>query len=318
MKVLVTGAAGMIGSHLCEALLARGEEVVGLDDFNDFYDPLRKRANVSGFRGHARCRFVEADVRDARAVRELVASERPEAIAHLAAYANVRYSIGRAPLYVAVNFVGSVNLLEAARETDLGNFVFASTSSVYGDSDRLPFEESDPCNRPLAPYPATKKAVEVIGHTYHRLHGLPFTALRIFSVYGPRARPDMMPYMLTDGIARGEEVVLFDGGRMKRDWTYVDDVVRGVVAALERPLGYEVINLGRGEPVRMADFASKIEELVGKKALLQTPPAPPSEVRVNFASIAKARRLLDYDPRTSVDQGLARLWDWYGREVAEG
>ncbi|MDP6978817.1 MAG: NAD-dependent epimerase/dehydratase family protein [Myxococcota bacterium] len=316
MKVLVTGAAGFIGSNLCDTLLARGDEVVAVDNFNDFYDPARKRANITGLAGHAGCTLVEADITDAAGMEELVANHRPEAIAHLAAYGNVRYSIGRAPLYTDVNITGSINLLEAARKHDCDRFVFASTSSAYGKTEQLPFEENDPCNHPLAPYPASKKAVEVLGHTYTNLHDTNFTAVRFFSVYGPRGRPDMMPFMVTDRIYRGEEITLFDGGSMKRDWTYIDDIVAGVIAALETPLGYEIINLGRGEPVLMSDFVTTVEELVGKKAILDTPEAPASEPKITFANVDKARRLLGYDPQTRVADGLARLWAWYRDEVA--
>ncbi len=316
MKVLVTGAAGFIGSNLCDTLLARGDEVVAVDNFNDFYDPARKRANAAGLANHTGCTLVEADITNASRMEELVAEHRPEAIAHLAAYGNVRYSIGRAPLYTEVNITGSINLLEAARKHDCNRFVFASTSSAYGKTEQLPFEEGDPCNHPLAPYPASKKAVEVLGYTYTNLHDMNFTAVRFFSVYGPRGRPDMMPFMVTDRIYRGEEITLFDGGSMKRDWTYIDDIVAGVIAALETPLGYEIINLGRGEPVLMSDFVTTVEELVGKKAILDTPEAPASEPKITFANVDKARRLLGYDPKTRVTDGLARLWAWYRDEVA--
>ncbi len=316
LKILVTGAAGFIGSHLAETLLGRGDEVIALDNFNDYYSPARKRANVAPFRDHARLIFYEADIRDADRMQQIVAAHQPDVIAHIAAMGNVRYSIGRASLYTDVNLRGTVNLLEAARCGDVSHFVFASTSSVYGKTDRIPFEESDPCNHPLAPYPATKKAGEVMGYTYHNLHRLNFTALRFFSVYGPRGRPDMMPFMVMHRTVNDQEILLFDAGQMKRDWTYIDDIVAGVIAAIDRPLGYEIINLGRGEPVLMADFVEIIERLVGKPAILSTPPAPPSEPKINFADISKARRLLDYDPRTAVADGLARMWDWYRREIA--
>ena len=236
---------------------------------------------------------------------------RPNAIAHLAAMANVRYSIGRAPLYNQVNITGSVNLLEAAKQQETGNFVFASTSSIYGKTPNVPFVEDDACNLPLSAYPASKKAIELLGYTYHNLHGMNFTAVRFFSVYGPRARPDMMPFMVTDRIARGETVTLFDAGDMKRDWTFVDDIVSGVDLALRKPLGYEIVNLGRGEPVLMRDFVTIVEELVGKEAILDTPPAPPSEPKITFANINKARRLLGYDPQIPVREGLEKLWAWY-------
>ncbi len=315
MPILVTGAAGFIGSHLAETLLHRGESVVAIDNFNDYYDPARKRANVAGFKDHPNLHFYEEDLRNATAIEQIFATHRPRAVAHLGAYGGVRYSIGRAKLYTEVNIVGTINLLETARQTGLDVFVFASTSSVYGHTEQLPFIEIDPCNLPLAPYPASKKTGEVMGYTYHNLHQMNFTALRFFSVYGPRGRPDMMPFMVTDRIVKGEEIKLFDAGQMKRDWTYVDDIVSGVIAALERPLGYEIINLGRGEPVLMADFVNIVEDLVGKSAVLSTPPAPPSEPKITYANIDKARRLLDYHPQTVVVDGLTELWRWYQAEV---
>lgn len=314
MRVLVTGGAGFIGSHTVDALIDRGDEVVAVDNLNDYYDPRRKRANVVHLADHPRFRLVEADVRDAEAMAQLF-DPKFDTVIHLAAMANVRYSIGRALLYYDVNVQGTLNLLELAVQHQVGNFVYASTSSVYGRTQRLPFVETDPCNRPLAPYPASKKACEVLGYSYSNLHGLNFTAVRFFSVYGPRGRPDMMPYMVTDRIVRGETITLFDAGRMQRDWTYVKDIVAGVLAAVDRPLGYELINLGRGEPVWMDAFVQLVEELVGKKALLSTPPAPPSEPPVTFANIDKARRLLDYNPMTSVDEGMQRLWEWYRAAV---
>ncbi len=315
MSILVTGAAGFIGSNLTETLLNCGEQVVAIDNFNDYYDPARKRANVAPFKNHPNLSLYEQDFCNAEAIGQIFAEHKPRAIAHLGAYGGVRYSIGRAQLYTQVNFVGTVNLLEAARLNKTGIFVFASTSSVYGHTEQIPFIETDPCNRPLAPYPASKKAVEVMGHTYHNLHDMNFTALRFFSVYGPKGRPDMMPFMVTDRIVKGEEIKLFDAGQMYRDWTYVADIVSGICAALERPLGYEIINLGRGEPVLMADFVNIIEELAGKEAVLSTPPAPASEPKITNANITKARRLLDYNPQTPVLDGLTRLWEWYQGEM---
>ncbi len=316
--MVVTGAAGFIGSHLVERLLGRGDTVIGIDNFNDYYDPARKRANVRGLVGHERCTLHEADLCDEAAIERIIGGARPRSIAHLGAYGGVRYSIGRAKLYTQANIVGTVNVLEAAREAEVETFVFASTSSVYGHTTRLPFVESDPCNEPLAPYPASKKACEVLGYTYHNLHGMNFTAVRFFSVYGPRGRPDMMPFMSMHRIVRDEAITLYDGGELKRDWTYVDDIVSGVVSAMDRPVGYQVVNLGRGEPVVMSDFIEIIEKLTGRRAKLHTPPAPASEPRETFANIDKARRLLDYHPATSVEQGLTKMWAWYQREVTEG
>lgn len=315
MSILVTGAAGFIGSTLTETLLARGQHVVALDNFNDYYAPARKRANIVPFQDHPNLQFYEQDFCDKAAIQQIFARHQPTAVAHIGAYGGVRYSIGRADLYTQVNIAGTVNLLEAARQHQTEIFVFASTSSVYGHTDQIPFIESDPCNYPLAPYPASKKACELMGYTYFNLHQLNFTALRFFSVYGPRGRPDMMPFMVTERVVNDQEIKLFDAGQLYRDWTYVADIVEGIIAALERPLGYEIINLGRGEPVLMADFVNVIETLVGKKAILSTPPAPPSEPKYTRASIDKAQRLLDYNPGTPVAEGLAKLWSWYQAEV---
>ncbi len=315
MNILITGAAGFIGSHVAEVLLARGDEVTGLDNFNDYYDPARKRANVALLTPNPRFTLHEADVRDAERMECMCAESHFDAVVHLAAMANVRYSIERAPLYVDVNVRGTVNLLEAARKAGVPHFVFASTSSVYGRTGLLPFREDDALGRPLAPYPATKIAGEVMGHAYHSLFDLSFAAVRFFSVYGPRGRPDMMPYIITDCVFHDREFTLYEAGEMYRDWTYITDIVSGVVAAVDRPLGYQVINLGHGEPVRMADFVELIEELVGKKARMTTPPAPPSEPPITYADITKARDLLDYDPTTSVADGMHRFWEWYQAKI---
>ena len=312
--VLITGAAGLIGSHLCQVRLAMGDHVIGIDNFNDYYSPQQKRANVAEFEDHENFTLCEIDIRDTDTVNQVFATQKPKAVAHLAAMANVRYSIGRTPLYSDVNITGSVNLLEAAHQNGTEVFTFASTSSIYGKTQQLPFVETDACNMPLSAYPASKKAIELMGYTYHNLHGMNFTAMRFFSVYGPRARPDMMPFMVTDRIARGDTITLFDAGDMKRDWTFVDDIVSGVSAAMDTPLGYEVINIGRGEPVLMKDFVTIVEELVGKKAILETPPAPASEPKITFANIDKARELLNYSPQTSVEDGLAKLWAWYQKQ----
>jgi UDP-glucuronate 4-epimerase len=315
MNILVTGAAGFIGSHVAEALLTRGDTVVGLDNFNDYYDPARKRANAALLTSNPRFTLHEADVRDAEVVERICAAGGFDAMIHLAAMANVRYSIERAALYTDVNVRGTVNTLEAVRKANIPHFVFASTSSVYGRTEQPPFREDQPVARPLAPYPATKIAAEVMGHTYHNLFGISFTAVRFFSVYGPRGRPDMMPYIITDCIVHDREFALYEAGEMYRDWTYVADIVSGVLAAADRPLGYEVINLGRGEPVRMADFVELVEELVGKPARMTTPPAPPSEPPILHADISKARSLLGYNPTTSVTEGMHRFWEWYRAEV---
>lgn len=315
--ILVTGAAGFIGSHLAEALLRRGDTVVGLDNLNDYYDPRRKRANLAEIeRSTPRpLNFVEGDVRDRDLLARLFGKYDFDAVVHLAAMAGVRVSIRDPHLYYDVNLTGSLNLLDIAKDRDVGSFIFASTSSVYGNTEQIPFVETDVCDRPLAPYPASKRAVEMLGFTYHHLHGQNFTAFRFFTVYGPRGRPDMMAYKVLDNIFFGKEVPLYNNGEMHRDWTYVDDIVSGIVAAVDRPLGYEVVNLGRGEPVLLADFVRLIEDLSGQEADLTPAPIPEADIPYTYADISKASRLLGYDPRVSVEEGVTRFWNWYRRVV---
>jgi len=321
-RILLTGAAGFIGSHTAEALLARGDFVLGVDNLNDYYDPLRKQANLAEISaspaGSARFEFVKADIRDRAHMRALFAEGRFDAIVHLAAMAGVRSSVEDPWLYYDVNLAGTLNLLDAAREFNLPNFVFASTSSAYGATKTVPFVETDACDRPLAPYPASKRAAELLGFSYHHLHGLDFTALRFFTVYGPRGRPDMMAYKVFDGMRLEREVPLFNNGQMYRDWTFVEDIVQGVVAATDRRLGYEVINLGRGEPVLLSDFVHSLEQLAGKKAQLVPAPMMDADVALTYADISKAERLLNYAPKVSVEDGVRRFHEWYKLAVGNG
>jgi len=318
MTILVTGAAGFIGSHLAERLCRRGDTVIGLDNFNDYYDPARKRANEQRLSVYPNFRMVEADIRDRAALFDLFATEQIDAVAHLAAMAGVRDAIRLPDLYVNVDLNGTQNILDAARAAGgTGNFVLASTSSVYGNTTQVPFVETDPCDRPLQPYAAAKRAAEILGFSYHHLFGQNFTVLRFFTVYGPNGRPDMMAYLLADSLMKGREIPLYDNGQMYRDWTFVDDTVSGIVAAIDRPLGYEIINLGRGEPVLLRDFVGIMEELSGRKANVVPTPRLAADFVRNEADISKARRLLDYDPQVSVAEGVERFWEWYQHYDAE-
>ena len=315
MKVLVTGAAGFIGSHLSEKLAQRGDEVVGLDNFDDYYDPQKKRANERRLNHYENFRMIEADIRDRQEMLAMFAREKFSAVAHLAALAGVRNAVKFPDLYVEVDYNGTQNLMDGARAHDVGNFVLASTSSVYGNTDRIPFVESDPCDRPLQPYAAAKRAAEILGHAYHHLFDLNFTAVRFFTVYGPNGRPDMMAFLLADSIVKGREIPLYNDGEMYRDWTFVDDITDGVVAALDRPLGYEIINLGRGKPVLLRDFVELMEGLAGKKANLVPRPKLAADVTMTYADISKARRLLNYNPLVPLEEGVRRFWEWYQEQA---
>jgi UDP-glucuronate 4-epimerase len=311
MKILVTGAAGFIGSNLAEKLAKRGDEVVGLDNFNDYYDPAKKRANEARLNQYPNFRMIEGDIRDREMVLELFATEKFDRVAHLAAMAGVRNAVKYPELYVEVDFNGSQHLMDGARLNGVSNFVFASTSSVYGDTKQIPFIETDACDRPLQPYAAAKRATEILGYTYHLLYGLNFTATRFFTVYGPNGRPDMMAYLVADSVTKGTEIPLYEGGQMWRDWTYVEDITDGVVLALDKPLGYEIINLGKGEPTLLKDFVEMIEEFGGNAGNFVHKPKIVADVIHTYSDTSKAKELLGYNPKVSVVEGVKAFWDWY-------
>lgn len=317
--VLVTGAAGFIGSHASVAFLRRGDRVTGLDNFDPYYDPARKRANVREIAEEAPgapFELVEGDLRDRGLTSRLFAEGRFDAVVHLAAMAGVRASVADPVKYYDVNLNGTLTLLEAARAHGCRRFVYASTSSVYGDTKRVPFREDDPADRPLAPYAASKRASELLGYSYHHLHGMSFTALRFFTVYGPRGRPDMLTYKLIDAIRTGRPLELYDGGRMTRDWTFVSDTVEGIVRAVDAEFGYEVINLGRGEPVLVTRYLEAFQRVTGRAVPFREAPRPEADVDITHADITKAQKLLAYAPKVSVEEGARRAVEWYEKSVA--
>jgi UDP-glucuronate 4-epimerase len=317
LKTLITGGAGFIGSHTTTALLERGDQVVCLDNFNDYYSPARKRKNVAPFLAHPAYKLYEADIRDATALEKAFDQENVDKVIHIAAMAGVRYSLQHPDLYAQVNVEGTVNVLECACRHQVANFVFASSSSVYGARSKVPFREDDPVSQPISPYAATKRAAELITYTYHHLYGLRCTSLRFFTVYGPRGRPDMAPYLFTRWVFEDRELSMFGDGSSRRDYTYIDDIVAGVVAALDADLSFEIINLGNSQTIALGDFVAVVEEVVGKKARIVQVPPQPGDVPLTCADIAKARRLLGYEPRTDIRAGMARFADWYRREVIE-
>jgi UDP-glucuronate 4-epimerase len=307
---LVTGAAGFIGSRLSKALLARGDRVVGIDNLNDYYPIHHKRRHLADLLPNGNFNLIEADLRDAAAMRSAVAAHKPEAIAHLAAMAAVRYSVEHPLIYGEINIQGTMNLMDAARQANCPRMVLASTGSLYGSDTPVPFKETAAADRPLAPYPASKRAMELMAHSFHHLWKLPITVVRFFNVYGPHGRPDMMPWQWSRMILNGQTLKLYNAGRLKRDWTYIDDIVAGFMAALDKGLAWEVINLGCGNPVENIDFVSTLEKLLGRRAVWESAPTPSSEPLITYADITKARTLLGYAPKVEAEEGLRRFIEW--------
>ena len=313
-SILVTGAAGFIGSRLSRALLARGDRVIGIDNLNDYYPIVHKHRHLADLRPHPEFTFIEADLRDADAILKIVGESKPTAIAHLAAMAAVRYSVEHPLIYGTVNVQGTMNLMDAARQAGNPRMVLASTGSLYGSDTPVPFLETAPADRPLAPYPASKRAMEVMAHAYHHIWKLPITVVRFFNVYGPHGRPDMMPWKWSQMILAGETLTLYNGGRIQRDWTYIDDIVSGFIAALDAHFEYEIINLGCSSPVDNLTFVQTLERLLSKRAKIVEVPTPPSEPLITYADITKARKLLNYNPTVNIEQGLARFIEWMRQE----
>ncbi|MCG8403900.1 MAG: GDP-mannose 4,6-dehydratase [Phycisphaerales bacterium] len=308
--VLVTGAAGFIGSHLCEALLAAGRIVIGLDNFDSFYDSKVKRRNITDCLRHSSFSLVEGDIRDTEVV-DRVLSGSVGTIVHLAARAGVRPSIENPLLYQDVNVNGTCVLLEAARRHGNRRFIFASSSSVYGNNNKTPFSESDFVDHPISPYAATKKAGELLCHAYHHLFGIHVTCLRFFTVYGARQRPDLAIHKFTRLIESGKPIPVFGDGSMMRDHTYIDDVIAGGLAAIDRCEGFRIYNLGESQPVSLSAMISAIERALGKKATIDRLPCPPGDVDRTYADVSRARAELGYEPTTDLDTGLRKFVAWF-------
>lgn len=315
-RVLLTGGAGFIGSHLAEALLRRGGyQVSVVDNLDDFYAPDRKRANLAEIGKAGPVEFFSKDICDTIALREVVQQVKPEIIIHLAARAGVRPSIEQPLLYERVNVAGTTTLLELARESGVSRFIFGSSSSVYGATNRVPFSEDDPVMRPISPYAATKVAGELLCHTYAHLYRFTVICLRLFTVYGPRQRPDLAIHKFTSLIEAGKPIPIFGDGSMGRDYTYVDDIVTGILASLDyQPDGdlpFEVFNLGNSHPIKLSELIELLEAVTGRKAMRDYQPVQPGDVPITWANITKASRLLGYTPKTKMDRGLERFVSWY-------
>jgi UDP-glucuronate 4-epimerase len=313
--ILVTGAAGFVGSRLSKTLLARGDTIVGVDNLNDYYSLEHKKRHLRDIQDHPGFRFVQMELSDADAVLKLMTEVQPTHLAHLAAMAAVRYSVKHPLIYGQANVQASLNLLDAARLCGTNPVcVLSSTGSVYGASTPVPFREDAAADRPLAPYPASKRAMELFAHSHHYQFKLRTAIVRFFNVYGPHGRPDMMPWQWTVSILKGEPLTLYNGGRLKRDWTYIDDIVDGFVRALDAGLDFEILNLGCGNPVENLDFVKVLENLLGRKASIIDTPAPSSEPLITYADVSKANRMLGYEPKIHVEEGLKRFIDWMRAE----
>lgn len=319
MKVLVTGAAGFIGMHVAQRLLARGDTVIGIDNLNDYYDPALKHARLAQLTPHTDFRFELMDIADRPTMANLFQTEKFDRVVHLAAQAGVRYSLQNPHAYVDSNLVGFVNVLEGCRQNAVQHLVYASSSSVYGGNTKMPFAEDDSVDHPVSLYAATKKANELMAHSYSHLYGLPTTGLRFFTVYGPWGRPDMAYFLFTKAILANQPFDVFNQGDMKRDFTYIDDIVEGVLRVTDRPatpsatskVPYKVFNIGNHEPVQLLDFITCIENNLGKKAQKRLLPMQDGDVPATYADMTLLSEWIDFSPATPLTRGIANFVDWY-------
>ncbi len=309
--ILVTGGAGFIGSHLVDKLLEIGHKVVSVDDFNSYYNPEFKEENISGHIDKENFMLYRCDIIDFEALDTVFKKEKIDKIVHLAARAGVRASIQDPLLYEKVDIGGTANLLELARKHNIKDFIFASSSSVYGNQKNTPFSENSSADRPISPYGAAKRSTELLAYAYHHLFKINCTGLRFFTVYGERGRPDMAPYLFTEFILKGREIQKFGDGTTKRDYTYIDDIISGILACLDKNFGYEIINLGNNRPISLNDFIKTIEEIIGIKAKITTHSERPGDVKITYADISKAKKLLDWEPRVSLKSGMKNFIAWF-------
>jgi len=311
MNVFITGGAGFIGSHLTEHLLKNGSRVDCLDDFNDYYDPAIKWKNIENFRNNPSFRLIEGDIRDLNLLKEIFLKYEYDTIIHFAARAGVRPSLKRPMLYQDVNIRGTMNLLEMTKENKIQKFIFASSSSIYGNTKKVPFCEDDFVDHPISPYAATKRMGEIICYTYHHLYNISITCLRFFTVYGARQRPDMAIHKFTDLIYRGEQVPMFGDGSSKRDYTYISDIIQGVTKAIAECKGYHIYNLGESNVISLKDLIKLIEKHLGERAVIKRLPVQAGDMPITYANIDKARKELGYNPTVGMNEGIARFVDWY-------
>lgn len=319
MKILLTGAAGFIGAATTRRLLERGDNVVGLDNLNDYYDPALKHSRLEWLRPHTNFRFIKLDIADRTGMAQLFADERFDRVVHLAAQAGVRYSLQNPNAYVDSNLVGFVNVLEGCRHHAIEHLVYASSSSVYGGNTKMPFSETDPVDHPVSLYAASKKANELMAHTYSHLFNVPTTGLRFFTVYGPWYRPDMALFLFTKAILEGKPIKVFNHGDMRRDFTYIDDIVEGVIRVLDKTatpaegsmVPYRIFNIGNNQPVQLLDFIGCLESTLGMKAQKELLPMQDGDVPTTFADTQALNDWVGFAPATPIEHGVRQFTDWY-------
>ncbi len=314
-RILITGVAGFIGSSLTERLLARGDEVIGLDNFNSYYDPGVKRNNLAPANSHEHFKLYEMDICDGSDIMGLFEEEKPEVVVHLAARAGVRPSLQDPNLYHRVNVIGSQSILDACREFRPSHLVFASSSSVYGGITDVPFNESMDISRPISPYAATKRMNELMAHVYSHIYGLNITMLRFFTVFGPRQRPNMAIHKFTQLISEGKPVPMFGDGSTERDYTYIDDIIDGVTKAIDKPFKYEIFNLGEHHTTSLRELIDLVGKHVGKSVVIDQQELQPGDVTITFANIDKARSMLGYAPKFTMDEGIKRFVAWFNEQA---
>jgi len=312
-NILITGCAGFIGSHVAEKLLERGDRVIGIDEINDYYNLDQKKENIKILSKFENFTFYKKDLANFNEIKKIFEDENIQLIGHLAARAGVRPSIEDPFIYEHSNIKATLNLLELAKKFNIENFVLTSSSSVYGNRKKVPFKETDNVDKAISPYAATKKSTEVMAYTYHHLFGLNINIIRPFTIYGPRGRPDMAPFLFSKWINEKIPIKKFGDGTSMRDYTYIDDFVNGFISAIDKPLGYEIFNLGNSSPISLNEFISTIENIIGKKAIINQMPMQPGDVDKTYADISKAEKLLGYKPKVKLEEGMKKFWKWYRR-----
>ena len=315
-KILITGGAGFIGSHLVAKLLETGEQVIVIDNFDDFYNPQIKRDNLKNHLSNPHFKLLEVDIRDKKALEQIFKLNKITKVVHLAARAGVRASIKNPSLYEEINIKGTLNLLEVCKTKNIKNFIFASSSSVYGVNTKLPFSENDSLSSPISPYAVTKKSGELLCYTYHYLYGIPTVCLRFFTVYGPRQRPKMAIHKFTKLIDKNCEITIFGDGHSRRDYTYISDIIEGIISALKQKFDFQIFNLGSSEPIELKNLVSLIESTLEKKAKIKHTLEQPGDVPITYADITKSKKLLGYNPKVGIEEGIKKFVSWYKNEFS--